>query len=284
MKPIQNLTSYLRRAFMEVCPETDEAHAVALLKALKSSPSILGGEVIVEEPFPTDRLTDAQKQLMDQPFFTTYSDATDHLCSYSEEECQLVETAGKALSAMNAVDVRNEATVRSVLPKVIEYRKIENAAWDPLKRDTVVQLKFELSRPAPLRLVQAPFSTVSPSLAMMVRHVGKPFQGAHMTVTDPEVVRQHLGTCHYFIATFWVGPSDKFKIEIGTAYRSAHFPGVASVAPDHICRILTRGNLRGEELKKAYEDFEEAYGEDDEDEFLHHRVPILLQMQDFIRL
>ena len=283
MKPIQNLMSYLRRAFVEVHPEADEAHAVALLKALKSSPSILGNEVIVEEPFSVDNLTEAQKKLMDQPFFTTYSDAMDHLSSYSDEECKMVDTAGKALSAMNAQDVRNEAMVRSILPKVVEYRKIENAAWDPLKRDTVIQLKFELSSPAPLRLVKAPFSTVSPHLAMMVRHVGKPFQGAHMTLTDPEVVREHLSTCFYFIATFWVGPVDKFKIEIGTAYRSAHFPGIGA-APDHACRILTRGNLRGEELKKAYDDFEESFGTDDEDEFHHHLVPVLLQMKDFIRL
>jgi len=282
MKPIQNLMSYLRRAFMEVCPETDEADAIALLKALKSSPSILGHEVLVEEPFPVDQLTEAQKRLMAEPFFTMYSDAADHLCTYSDEECRLVESAGTLLSSMNATDVRDEARVRSALPRVVEYRKMENAAWDPLKRDTVLQLKFELETPGPLRLVQAPFSAVSPSLAMMVRHVGKPFQGAHMTVTDPEAVRAHMSTCFYFIATFWVGPADKFKVEIGTAYRSAHFPGVGA-PPDHVCRILTRGNLKGEELKKAYEDFEEAYGGDDDDEFLHHRVPVLLQRKDFIR-
>jgi len=281
MNPIQNLVSYLRRAFVEICPETDEAHTLALLKALKSSPSILGDQVIVEEDFPTASLTDAQKRLMSEPFFTKYSDAMDHLCSYSDEECRFVQDTGSVLSTLNATDVRNEAVVRSFLPTVVEYRKIENATWDPLKRDTVIQLKFELSSPAPLRLVKAPFGEVFSSLAMVVRHVGKPFQGAHMTVTNMEVVREHVSTCCYFIATFWVGPMDKFKVEIGTGFRSAHFPGVGAT-PDNVCRILTRGNLRGEDLKKAYEDFEEAYGDDEGQE--DHLVPVLLQRKDFISL
>jgi hypothetical protein len=33
-----------------------------LLKALKASPSILAEDVLVEEPFPVDQLTEAQKQ------------------------------------------------------------------------------------------------------------------------------------------------------------------------------------------------------------------------------
>ena len=283
MKPIQKLNAFLQRVFVEIHPEVDEGHRIALLEALKRSPSLLGDEVLVEEPFPTDRLTDAQRQLLKQPFFSNDSDAADHLFSYSDEECRLVETAGNALSAMNATDVRDETRVREACPglNIVEYRKIQNAAWDPKKRDTVVQLKFELSHPAPLRLVMAPFSTVFPSLALMVRHVGKPFQAAHMTVTDPEIVRDHLRTCFYFIATFWVGPYDHVKVEIGTAYRSAHFPGIGS-APDYVCRILTRSDLHGDELQEAYDDFNEAYGDEEGEEF--HSVPVLLQKEDFIRL
>ena len=281
MTPIQNLNAYLRKSSVK-----KEACAIKMLQELKSEKSILGDEVLVEEPFPVDQLTEAQKQLLAQPFFTSYSDAFDHLCTYSEEECRLLETTGLALSAMNAEDIRDETRVRAVCPSnVVEYRKIGNAAWDPLKRDTVIQLKFQLSSAAPMRLVKAPFCTVSPHLVMVVRHVGKPFQGAHMTITNPEVVRkvvdEYMEPCFYFIATFWVGPIDKFKIEIGTAYRSAHFPGVQTSAPDHVCRILTRGNLRGEELKKAFEDFEEAYGAE-EDEVDCRRVPVLLQRKDFI--
>jgi len=281
MTPIQNLNAYLRKASAK-----EEEQTIKMLQELKSAPSILGDEVLVEEPFPVDQLTEAQKQLFAQPFFTEYSDAFDHLCTYSEEECRLLETTGLALSSMNAADIRDETRVRAVCPSnVVEYRKIGNAAWDPRKRDTVIQLKFQLSSAAPMRLVKVPFCTVSPHLAMVVRHVGKPFQGAHMTITDPEVVRkvvdEYMEPCFYFIATFWVGPVDKFKIEIGTAYRSAHFPGVQTSAPDHVCRILIRGGIRGEELKKALADFEDAYGAAEE-EVDCRRVPVLLQRKDFI--
>lgn len=284
MKPIKNLMSYLRRAFTEVCPETDEAHAIALLKALKSSPSILGDEVIVEEPFPVDQFTEAQKRLMAEPFFTPYSDAVEHLCTYSDEECRLMETAGTLLSSMNATDVRDEARVRSALPMVVEYRKMEARRMGGIC--TSILLKFKLETPAPLRVVKAPFSAVSPSLAMMVQRSSRSRScvlGAHMTVTDPEAVRQHVSMCSYFIATFSVGFVDSFNVTIERAYRGAHFPGVRT-EPDHACRLLTRCDLRGEDLKEAYEDFENAYGDDDEDNFIRHRVPVLLQRKDFIRV
>ena len=282
MNPIQNLMCYLRRAFTKINPETDEAHAIAMLKALKSSPSILGDEVIIEEPIPPEQFSPDQKELSMAPFFDPLSDATDHLCTYSNEECALVLQAGEALSAMDATSVRDEAAVRAACPRVIEYRKIEGAAWDPRKRDTVIQLKFQLSSPAPLRLLKVPFATAFPHLAMMVRHVGKPFQSAHITLTNFSELYDHIiiDVSHYFVATFWVGPKDSFQVQIGTGYRSAHFPGVGG-APDHATRLLTR-NLKGADLQEAYDAFEEAYGDDEG--LTWYTVPVLLQLKDFIAL
>jgi hypothetical protein len=270
---------------MPICIDYDEIHAVAMLKALKNWPSILGEEIIeVEKPIPDEELSSMQLEIKKMSQFDPMSDMDDHLYSYSDWECKIVQETLKEVDKMTDLQVRDESFVRSVIPKVVEYRKIENCVWDPKKRDTVIQLKFELPDMADTRLVMAPFNEVYPHLKVFLRHLGKPFQGAQMTVTNVDCVIPYLSKTKYFVMTIWVGPIGKKITETGTGYRSEHFPGTGPKAPDHANRLLIRGNLRGEELLNAYKDFIDIYDHLENAQDYQGLVPILLRNRDFLSL
>ena len=271
---MDNLLVYLERAMR------DEKDTIRMLTALKSSPSILGDEVLIEDHRVFDSLprTKAQDALLGHPLVDPQSDMVDHIVTYDDEECAWVMRALEVLDGLTDAEVRDEARIREVLPEVNLYNKIEGAGWDPRKRDTVIQIRCKMSRTKPKRLVQAPLSIVRDSLAVLVRHVGKPFQGAHVTTTDVQRVLPFMDMCDEFILTVWVGPMGGKITQSGTGFRSSHFPGGPS--PDHVNRILIR-NLTGPALHDAHADFVKAYSATLQKD---HTVPLLLQLQDFVLL
>lgn len=258
-----------------------ENEAQNIIKAIKSYPSrlSLGNELLIETAPNPSTLSKAQKDLLQHPMVDPCSDLVDHIPTFSDEECKCVSHALFMIDTMSAAEVRFEHAVKEKLPQVVEYKCIPNCTWDFKKRDTVIQLKIELSEAKPLRLVEAPFNKVHSTIRPVMRHHGKPFQSLHMTCTDVDALKPFVSTCKFFILTIWVGPPNAKITQSGTGYRSTTFPG-QSIAKDNAARVIIRP-FKEQALMDALVDFNATYGEDETSE---KTVPILMQLEDFIRL
>ena len=280
MNTMNTLVNLIRNAV--ALKNTDqEPQAQEIIKGIKSFPSSLGPDLLIEQPRPVESLTAAQLDLFSYPLdcmIDPFSDLVDHIPSYSDEECLWVRTALMTIHSMTAEEVRSKEEIQKRLPQVVEYNCIKNCAWDFKKRDTVIQLKIELSEAKPLRLVEVPFDKVHSSLRPILRHKGKPFQSLHIT-SNIKALRPYVSTCKFFILTIWVGPEDKKITESGTGYRSETFPG-QSVAKDNATRVVIRP-LKEQALVEALKDFETTFGQDPSSQ---HLVPVLMQMDDFCKL
>lgn len=285
MSRLVRLLSFLRRAFLPtVGPEVDEPQTVALLKGLKSEPSLLGDAMLFEEMVHPSEWTEAQHVLSGIPEVDPLSDMMDHIPTYHPEECQWVRKVLTTLAAMSLDEVLDEAHVRKALPDITDLNKMENIKWDPRKRQAVLQIKRQFATARPKRLVMVPLVKTHDVLAPLLRHIGKPFQGCHMTITEADRAVEYLDLCDEFIMTVWVVGANGEKVtQSGTGFRSRVFPG-AEAAPDYANRLLIRGNLSGALLQEAYDDFMSAYTLKEDMGEKDHRVPILLQMQDMLRL